>query len=223
MTAKQLFSSIAAIGAAAFVLGAAVYFPLEFWNGARLFAAAMVPASLWLFAYTSRGTTTDVNLALAGITGFLCTVHLLAAVRIFAFATGEEHSLTAVFCIANLAFGAVILVVAGAAAKLIAANIERNDTGSEYSRIARDLAQWANQADDPGTRQALLALAEELRYYPRRIRQDGVLPHDVDGRAADLGRLLQARAWSDAGPAIGALRRALEASRMSVQSNYTKA
>lgn len=223
MKEKQLPILIAAICSLAFALGALAYFPIHFWNGARLFAAMMIPASLALFAYTSLRYSTDVNLALTGIAGFLCTTQLLASIWIFAFAAGEEHNVTAVLCIANFAFGAVIFVVVSSAAKLIAANIERNDTRSEYSRIAMSLSLKANQADDPGTRQALLMLAEELRYYPRRIIQDAPLPSEIVSRTTNLDQLLQARAWNEAATAIEQLRRALEASRISIQSKYTKA
>ena len=223
MNSKQLVILIAAIVAVAYVLGVSLYFPLDFWNAARLFAAAMIPASIALFAYLSLGYSTDVNLALAGIGGFLCTVQLLAAIRIFTFATGEENSMTAVLCIANLAFGAVIAVMVKMAAKIVSENIERNDSGSEYSRIARDLTLWANQTDEPGTREALLVLSEELRYYPRRIGQNFPLPADVTSRLAALSQAIQARGWNDATAAVGELRRSLEASRLCLLSNYTKA
>ena len=39
--------------------------------------------------------------------------------------------------------GAAIVLVSGAAARIIASNIERNDTGSEFSRLAREIAREA--------------------------------------------------------------------------------
>ena len=223
MSAQRSITTLAAIGAVAFTLAVLVYFPLDFWTGVHVFAAAMIPVSLGLFAYTSYEYPTEVNIGLAGIAGFLCVAHLIAAGRIFAFGIHGDPKITAVLCIANLAFGGGIVVVVGASARIIAANIERNDTGSEFSRLARELSQWANGADDAETKRALLALAEELRYFPRRIRQDGGLPEDVDARAAELNRLVSARAWADSRQKLAELRRSLEASRISIQSTYTKA
>lgn len=223
MTAQRFFLWAAAILGGAFAGGAAVYFPPEFWTPPRLFAAGMVPLSLGLFAWTARARSTDAGLAAMGISGALCVVHLAAALWVFSFARTGADGLTLVLCIGNLAFAALIVLVARAAIPIITDEIARNDIGSEYARIARDLAASSTVVEDGELRSALLALAEELRYYPRHIALDGPLPDGVDERAAELARHIGARAWPQARDALPALRLALELSRRGIQSRYTKA
>lgn len=223
MTAHRFLLAVALVLGGAFVAGAAAYFPADFWTAPRLFAAGMVPASLGLLAWTGRARSTDAGLAAMGISGALCLAHLLVSARVFAFAIDGEGSLTLVFCIANLAFGALILLVARAALPVIERNIERNDQGSEYARVARDLAGHAAGTEDAGLRDALLALAEDLRYFPRHVALDGPLPGGVDDRASDLARAVAARDWMEARAALANLRGALEASRRSILTRYSKA
>lgn len=183
----------------------------------------MVPVSLGLFAWTSKDLNTDINLATMGISGTLCVVHIIFGLSVFAYATGDRSDLTTVFCIAHLAFGALIVLILRATTPIIAKQIERNDTGSEYNRIAREITTWSSSVDDKQLRDALTALAEELRYYPRHTYLDGPLPDRVEELVDDFATYIRAKDWVRANCELQTLKVALERSSKKIISRYTKA
>ena len=207
----------------AFLGAVAMYFPSEFWTPPRTFAMGMVPLSLSLFVYVARVRSIDVGLAITGVIGVLCFVHLLATLSVFALAIGQWAHLTLALCIANLAFGALIAIIVRVIIPLVANEIERNATSSEYARIAETLAIWSSVAEDIHLRESLLALSSELRYFPRQVSPDEPLPGSVEKFAAELACQMDARAWGPARDALAALRLELELSRQKNRSRHTRA
>lgn len=222
MSANRIYFSIAAITSAAFAIGMLLAFPLAFWNFGRIFASVLVASSVWLFSLSLHRRSTDTALGLGGVAAALCFVHLLVSIRILVFSVTDESNLTAAFCVANTAFGLIILITANAAAGIIDRNIQRNDTGGEFAKVAQALRALAGNATDTDIKAELLRLAEELRYYPRWILQDGPLVPDPAQHVANLERSLQTSDADATRARLVELRRALEAAKLSIQPKYSK-
>lgn len=213
---------IAAIVSAAFLGGMALVFSPESWNNSRIAASALVLFSIWLYVIVGRHRSTDVNLGLLGITGFLCLLQLLFAVRILFFALGSDSGLALALCVAGFASGLLLIPLVGVAARIIGDNIRRNDTPGEFPKIARALADLTGELDNPPLRAGLIQLSEDLRYYPRHILEDGALDPAIRTHLDALTQHVQARAFDQAGAALASLRLALERAKVSIQANYSK-
>lgn len=220
--AGRFLLAITVIASCAFVLVSALVFPPESWGAGRVAATGLVLSSLWISFLALKRKSADVVLGLSGAVGVLCFAHLLLSVRILVYSVHGDANLTIAFSVGALAFGLVILLVANVAAGIIDLNIRRNDTRSEFSRLATDLRELSAQAGDAGLKSELLKLAEELRYYPRRIAQDGTLGPAVMQSMALLRTHVGAGQVEPGRSALGELRRGLEQSRREIESNYSK-